>query len=73
MKTVTLAKTEERNFFEGSDGAFYTLTQTIEAECSWCGRWGHAVGLYHRQVLFKKWSSMICSRHVRPDEEYQTA
>ena len=62
---MTLAETPERDFFEGSDGAYYTPVEGVEAECAWCRRWGHLAGLYHRQVLFTARAALVCGRHVR--------
>jgi len=67
MRTVTLTETEEEDFFEGSDGAFYTPVEGVEARCRWCRRWGHTAGLYYRQVLFTAKAVLVCGRHVRRD------
>lgn len=73
MKMVTLTETEERDFFEGSDGAYYTPVSGVEARCRWCRRWGHQAGLYHRQRLFTRGSALVCSRHVRRDDWLERA
>lgn len=70
MKTVKLSETGERDFLVGSDGAYYTPVAFIEARCQWCRQWGHAVGLYHRQVLYSKRTSLVCEQHIaRPPGE----
>jgi hypothetical protein len=68
MRVVRLAETGERNFYEGSDGAYYTPVEGVEARCAWCRLWGHASGLYHRQVLFTRRVALVCGRHVRLDD-----
>jgi hypothetical protein len=73
MKTVTLTQTEERDFFEGSDGAYYTPVVGVEARCRWCRRWGHQAGLYHRQVLFTRRASLVCSKHILRDDWRESA
>lgn len=73
MRTVTLAETEEPDFFEGSDGAYYTPVAGVEARCRWCRRWGHAAGLYHRQVLFTTRAALVCGRHVRREDRREAA
>ena len=65
MTKVWLMETQARNFWAGSDGAFYTPVRRVEAVCAWCERWGHRVGLYHRQVLFTSGGVLVCRRHVR--------
>jgi hypothetical protein len=65
MKVVNLTETEEDDFFEGDDGAFYTPVIGVEARCRWCRRWATSVGLYHREVLFTPHSTLVCGRHVR--------
>lgn len=65
MGVVTLKETGERDFLEGSDGAYYTPVRGVEARCRWCRRWGHQDELYHRQVLFTRRTALVCGRHVR--------
>ena len=65
MKRIGLTATQARDFWAGSDGAFYTPVKRVEAVCAWCERWGHPVGLYHRQVLFTPGGVMVCRRLVR--------
>src|SRR5262249_53741988 len=50
------------------DGAYYTPVAGVEARCRWCRRWGHAAGLYHRQVLFTDTTALVCGRHVRRED-----
>ncbi len=70
MSVVTLTETGERDFYEGSDGAFYTPVRGVEARCRWCRRWGHQADLYYRQVLYTRRSAMVCGRHVRREEDW---
>lgn len=65
MRKVRLVETDARNFWAGSDGAFYTPANRVEAVCAWCEKWGHQVGMYHRQVLFTRGGVLVCRRHVR--------
>ena len=64
MKSVELLETGAPDFFSGSDGAYYTPVAGVEARCRWCRRWGHVVGLYHRQVLYTERTCLVCARHV---------
>jgi hypothetical protein len=73
MRTVALTETGEQDFLAGSDGGYYTPAPGVEAVCDWCGRWGHPVGMYHRQELFKQGATLVCGRHVRLDGGLQTA
>ena len=68
MNVVTLMETGERDFLEGSDGAFYTPVRGVEARCRWCRVWAHQADLYYRQVLFTRRAALICGRHVRREE-----
>ena len=68
MKTVKLTTTESVNFFAGSDGAYYTPVEGVEARCRWCKKWGHQAGLFHREVLFKNGSVLVCGRHIKWEE-----
>jgi hypothetical protein len=68
MRTVYLTATEDENFFIGSDDACYTPVVGVEARCRWCRRWGHHVGLYHREVLFQGRTALVCARHIRRDD-----
>ncbi|HVK15298.1 MAG TPA: hypothetical protein VM533_00020 [Fimbriiglobus sp.] len=67
MRIIELTETGEPDFLAGSDGAYYTPAPEIEAECDWCGWWGHPVGLYHRQELYRPGAALVCGRHVRLD------
>jgi len=73
MRTVTLTEAEEEGFFEGSDGAFYTPVERVEARCAWCRRGGHPAGLYFRQVLFTAEGALVCGRHVRREDWREVA
>lgn len=73
MDIVTLMVTGEKDFFEGSDGAYYTPVQGVEARCRWCREWGHQTELYHRQVLYSRRASLVCGRHVRREDDWRGA
>jgi hypothetical protein len=73
MRNVTLTRTVEKDFLAGSDGAFYTPVEGVEAKCQWCGKWGHTVGLFHRERLYVRRTVLICHRHVFLGDETQTA
>jgi hypothetical protein len=68
MRTVTLTETGERDYFAGSDGAYYTPVSGVEARCRWCRKWGHAAGLYYREVLYTRRTALVCGRHVQLDD-----
>lgn len=70
MSIVTLTETGERDFFEGSDGAFYTPVRGAEERCQWCRQWGHQGDLYYRQVLYTRRTALVCGRHVRRDNDW---
>ena len=70
MSVVTLTETGERDFLEGSDGAFYTPVRGVEARCRWCRMWAHQAGLYYRQVLFTRRAALVCGRHVRREDDW---
>ena len=61
MNVVTLMETGERDFLEGSDGAFYTPVRGVEARCRWCRVWAHQADLYYRQVLFTRRAALVNS------------
>ena len=71
MKVVTLVETAERDFFEGSDGAFYTPGCGVEERCRWCHRWAHQSALYYRQVLYTSRNALVCGRHVRREDHWR--
>jgi hypothetical protein len=71
MDVVTLMDTGERDFFEGSDGAFYTPVSGVEAQCQWCGQWSHQGKLYHREVLFTTEVALVCGEHIRREDDWR--
>ncbi|QJW97904.1 hypothetical protein [Frigoriglobus tundricola] len=71
MDVVTLTETGERDFFEGSDGAYYTPVRGVEARCRWCRVWGHQGDLYYRQFLYTRRAKLVCGRHVQREDDWR--